>query len=276
MKMLYTADQTRYQRMTNEELKQAFVINDLFQAGELALTYTDVDRAVVGSAVPTSTPLTLPTHKELAAEYFCERREVGIINIGGNGLVTVDGTSYKMENKDSLYVARGSRDVTFESKDSKQPAKFYFVSYPAHRVTETVHIPKTKANAISLGTQAECNTRTIYQSICPGVVDSCQLVMGITELAEGNIWNTKPPHTHKRRTEVYMYFDISEDNRVFHFMGKPEETRSVVLKAGQAIASPSWSIHSGAGSSNYSFIWAMGGENQQFDDMDHLTFADIG
>lgn len=276
MKMLYTADQTRYQRMTNAELKEAFVINDLFQAGELVLTYTDVDRAVVGSAVPTNSPLGLPTHKELAAEFFCERREVGIINIGQQGTVIVDGIEYNMENKDSLYVARGSKDVSFKSIDHGNPAKFYFVSYPAHRETKTVHIPKTKANAISLGTQADCNTRTIYQSICPGVVDSCQLVMGITELAEGNIWNTKPPHTHKRRSEVYMYFDINEENRVFHFMGKPEETRSVVLKAGQAIVSPSWSIHSGAGSSNYTFIWAMGGENQQFDDMDHLTMGDIG
>lgn len=276
MKMLYTADQTRYQRMTNAELKASFTINDLFEPGELAITYTDVDRAVVGSAVPTGSALVLPTHKELAAEYFCERRELGIINIGQSGTVTVDGTDYAMDNKDSLYVARGSREVSFTSTDAGAPAKFYFVSYPAHRVTKTVHVPKAKANALSLGTQAECNTRVIYQSICPGIVDSCQLVMGITELAEGNIWNTKPPHTHKRRTEVYMYFDINDDNRVFHFMGKPEETRSVILKAGQAIASPSWSIHSGAGSSNYSFIWAMGGENQQFDDMDHLTMADIG
>jgi 4-deoxy-L-threo-5-hexosulose-uronate ketol-isomerase len=276
MKMLYTADPVRYQRMTNAELKAHFVIDDLFQPGQLNLTYTDVDRAVVGSAVPTQGALPLPTHKELAAAYFCERRELGIINIGQAGSVTVDGTDYTMNNKDSLYVARGSQSVSFSSQDPAQPAQFYFVSYPAHRVTATKHIPKEQANAIAMGTQAACNTRTIYQSICPGVVDSCQLVMGITELNEGNIWNTKPPHTHKRRTEVYMYFDLDADNRVFHFMGKPEETRSLILKAGQAVASPSWSIHSGAGSSSYSFIWAMGGENQQFDDMDHLTMGDIG
>ena len=276
MKMLYTADPVRYQRMTNAELKEHFVIDDLFQAGQLNLTYTDVDRAVVGSAVPTKEALGLPTHKELAAAYFCERRELGIINIGNPGTVSVDGTDYPMNNKDSLYVARGSQVVSFSSQDPAQPAKFYFVSYPAHRITTTKHVPKEQANAIAMGTQAACNTRTIYQSICPGVVDSCQLVMGITELNEGNIWNTKPPHTHKRRTEVYMYFDLDADNRIFHFMGKPEETRSLVLKAGQAVASPSWSIHSGAGSSSYSFIWAMGGENQQFDDMDHLTMGDIG
>jgi len=275
MKMLYTADPIRYQRMTNAELKDTFIISDLFQTGELSLTYTDVDRAVVGSAVPTTETLLLPTHKELAAAYFCERRELGIINIGNPGKVSVDGQIYTMNNKDSLYVARGSKDVSFLSDDASNPAKFYFVSYPAHRVTSTKHVPKEQANALAMGTQAACNTRIIYQSICPGVVDSCQLVMGITELAEGNIWNTKPPHTHKRRTEVYMYFDIDADNRVFHLMGKPEETRSLVLKAGDAIASPSWSIHSGAGTSSYSFIWAMGGENQQFDDMDHLTMAEI-
>lgn len=275
MKMLHTADPVRYQRMTNAELKAAFVIDDLFQPGELSLTYTDVDRAVVGSAIPTTAPLQLPTHKELAAAYFCERRELGIINIGEAGSVNVDGTSYSMNNKDSLYVARGSKNISFHSNEATEPAKFYFVSYPAHRMTVTQHIPKEQANAIHLGTQTACNTRTIYQSICPGVVDSCQLVMGITELAEGNIWNTKPPHTHKRRTEVYMYFDIDTDNRVFHLMGKPHETRSLVLKNGDAIASPSWSVHSGAGTSSYSFIWAMGGENQQFDDMDHLTMAEI-
>jgi len=276
MDIRFTSDRNSYKRMTNAELRESFVIDKLFAENELQLTYTDVDRAVVGSAVPTAAELTLPTHKELAAEYFCERRELGIINIGEPGSVEVDGESFDMVNKDSLYVARGSKNVTFKSNDGSKPAKFYFVSYPAHRVTKTVHVPKANANKIELGTQAESNTRTIYQSICPGIVDSCQLVMGITELADGNIWNTKPPHTHKRRTEVYMYFDINEDNRVFHFMGEPKEMRSVVLKAGEAIASPSWSVHSGAGTSAYTFIWAMGGENQQFDDMDHLTFGDIG
>jgi len=272
MKLLYSSDHRSYVRMNNEGIKESFVIEDQFPLGELTMTYTDVDRAVVGSAVPTSSALNLPTHKELASEYFCERRELGIINIGGEGTILADGIEYAMDARDSLYVSRGTKDVRFSSQNADSPAKYYFVSYPAHRNTETKHI---QANPLALGSQEESNRRVIYQSICPGIVDSCQLVMGFTELETGNVWNTKPPHTHRRRTEVYMYFDMGDDNRVFHFMGKPEETRSVVLKEGDAIVSPSWSIHSGAGTASYSFIWAMGGENQQFDDMDHLSFADI-
>lgn len=275
MKFLYTADRNSYKRMTTDELRSSYMIEDLFQPGELAITYTDIDRAIVGSAVPTSSALSLPTHKELAADYFCERRELGIINIGAKGSVSVDGQSFDMENRDSLYVTRGSKDVSFSSDDDSSPAQFYLVSYPAHRNTETVHVPKSKATKMELGSQNESNDRIIYQSIRPGIVDSCQLVMGFTELAPGNVWNTKPPHTHRRRTEVYMYFDMQDDNRVFHLMGEPDETRSVVMSNGQAIVSPTWSIHSGAGTSNYTFIWAMGGENQEFDDMDHLTMAEI-
>ncbi|UTA48650.1 5-dehydro-4-deoxy-D-glucuronate isomerase [Simiduia sp. 21SJ11W-1] len=276
MNFLHTADQVRYQRMTNAELKDAFVIDQLFKSGELQLTYTDVDRAVVGSAVPTANTLALPTHKELASEYFCQRRELGIINIGGDGTVIVDGERFTMSKLDSLYVARGAKSVEFESTNSALPAQFYFVSYPAHRQTQHCHVPQEKANQIALGDTNSSNKRVIYQSICPGIVDSCQLVMGITQLSDGSVWNTKPPHTHRRRTEVYMYFDLPETERVFHFMGSPQETRALPLAAGTAIASPSWSIHSGAGSCSYSFIWAMGGENQEFDDMDHLTMADIG
>lgn len=276
MEFLNTADHVRYQRMTNAELREAFVIEALFNPGQLQMTYTDVDRAIVGSAVPTNSILTLPTHKELASNYFCERRELGIINIGGAGYVSVDGEKYSMEKLDSLYVARGSETVSFGSDEANTPAQFYWVSYPAHRITQTMHIPQSKANQVALGDLGSSNERVIYQSICPGIVDSCQLVMGITQLNTGSVWNTKPPHTHKRRTEVYMYFDLAENERVFHFMGQPHETRALALAPRTAIASPSWSIHSGAGSCNYSFIWAMGGENQQFDDMDHLTLAEIG
>lgn len=276
MQFLHTADKTRYLRMTNAELREAFVVPSLFIPGELALTYTDVDRAIVGGAMPTGKALSLPTHKELAADYFCQRRELGVINIGGAGQVEVDGKRFDMNKKDSLYVARESRAVSFTSVDAAQPAKFYLVSYPAHRTTETRHIPQQAANQLAMGSLAASNERVIYQSICPGLVDSCQLVMGITELNSGSVWNTKPPHTHRRRTEVYMYFDLPETERVFHFMGEPHETRALALAPETAIASPSWSIHSGAGSHSYSFIWAMGGENQQFDDMDHLTMADIG
>lgn len=275
MKLLNSADHRSYRRMTNQEIRESFVIDELFRSGELSLTYTDVDRAIIGSAVPTNQSLDMPTHKELAADYFCQRRELGIINIGDAGAVLVDGKAYEMANKDSLYVARGSREISFSSEDAQSPAQFYVISYPAHRETQTTHIKKEQAKAISLGSQEESNCRVIYQSICPSIVDSCQLVMGITELESGSVWNTKPPHTHRRRTEVYMYFDMSSDNRVFHMMGAPEEIRSVILKSGEAIASPSWSIHSGAGTSSYSFIWAMGGENQEFDDMDHLSFDDL-
>lgn len=275
MKFLHTADRNSYKRMTTSELRSSYLIEDLFQPGELAITYTDIDRGIVGSAVPTDSELSLPTHKELAADYFCERRELGIVNIGAKGSISVDGDVFSMENRDSLYVSRGSKVVTFNSDDASKPAQFYLISYPAHRNTETVHVPKSAAKKMELGSQEASNERIIYQSIRPGIVDSCQLVMGFTELAPGNVWNTKPPHRHPRRTEIYMYFDMQDDNRVFHYMGEPDETRSVVMSNGQVIVSPTWSIHSGAGTSNYTFVWAMGGENQEFDDMDHLTMAEI-
>ena len=275
MNLITTADLQSYKRMTNGELREHFVIDNLFADSALILTYTDIDRAIIGSAVPVENKLLLPTHKELASDFFCQRRELGIINIGGLGSVTVDGSEYLMENRDSLYVSRGSRKIFFSSNKPENPAKFYLVSYPAHRDTLTTHVPKSKTNAMKLGTQEDSNCRTIFQAIRPGIVDSCQLVMGFTEIASGNVWNTKPPHTHLRRSEVYMYFDINDDERIFHFMGEPEETRSIILDGGQAILSPSWSIHCGAGTSSYSFIWAMGGENQDFDDMDHLTLGQL-
>lgn len=261
--------------MTNAELEQGFVIPQLFVENEITLTYTDVDRAIVGGVMPTGPVIDLPTHKELASEYFCERREVGVINIGNTGSVTIDGTKYCMQNKDSLYIAKGAKAVNFASDSGAKPAKFYFVSYPAHTSYETKLVKQAEANKLSLGEQSQSNKRVIYQSICPKTLTSCQLVMGITEISEGNVWNTKPPHTHARRTEVYMYFDMPSHERVFHFMGEPSNVRPLVMAPDTAIASPSWSIHSGVGSTNYSFIWAMGGENQEFDDMDHLTLEDL-
>nr|WP_010133355.1 5-dehydro-4-deoxy-D-glucuronate isomerase [Microbulbifer agarilyticus] len=276
MNFLQTADSVRYQRMTSAELRENFCMEGLFRAGELNLTYTDVDRALVGAAVPLQhQPLSLPTHKELASEYFCERRELGIVNLGAPGRVEVDGKPYALDSLEFLYVGRGSRTVNFFS-DGEAPAEFYLVSYPAHRKAETVHVTLDKAHKVELGALEGSNERVIYQAICPGVVDSCQLVMGVTRLSNGSVWNTKPPHTHRRRTEVYLYFDFPEDERVFHFMGEPSETRSIPLAPKTAIASPYWSIHSGAGTCSYSFVWAMGGENQQFDDMDHLTLSDLG
>ena len=275
MNFLFSTNKRSYPSMTNEELREAFLTEPLFVPGQLSLTYTDVDRAVIGGAMPTGSPIELPTHKELAADYFCERRELGIINIGGKGAVKVDGNDYTMAQKDSLYVSRGSKEVTLSSDDPNEPAKFYMVSYPAHRVTKTVHVPKVDAKHIELGSQETSNERTIFQSIRPGIVDSCQLVMGITELKTGSVWNTKPPHTHFRRTEIYMYFDLDPSERVFHMLGEPKEVKTLTLEPEVAIASPSWSIHSGVGTTNYSFIWAMGGENQEFDDMDHIEISSL-
>ncbi|MCM2680694.1 5-dehydro-4-deoxy-D-glucuronate isomerase [Echinimonas agarilytica] len=275
MDFMFSADIRSYKNMRNDELREAFVTQPLFEPGEIKLTYTDVDRGVIAGIMPTEQGIDLPTHKELAADYFCQRREVGVINIGAKGQVTVDGQTFAMENKDSIYIAKESKNVLFESDDADNPAKFYLVSYPAHRVTNTVHVPKSKAKKMELGAQETSNERTIFQSIRPGIVDSCQLVMGITELKSGSVWNTKPPHTHFRRTEIYMYFDLPSDERVFHLMGEPKEVRSLALQPEVAIASPSWSIHSGVGTQNYTFVWAMGGENQEFDDMDHLTVSDL-
>ena len=275
MKFLHTADRERYRRMTTDEMREAYLVDDTFIAGELTLCYTDVDRAIVGSAVPTAQGLTLPVHKELASDFFCQRREIGVINIGKAGTIVVDGESHNLENRDSLYIGRGSKEVEFTSVSSDDPAKFYFVSYPAHKEYPTRLVKRAEANRIEMGSMEECNDRVINQSLIPGIVDTCQLVMGFTELAPGSNWNTMPVHTHRRRTEVYMYFDLGADDCVFHFMGEPDETRSIVVRNGQAVASPSWSIHSGVGSRNYTFIWAMGGENQEFPDMDHVAMQDL-
>lgn len=271
MKIKYIADRNSYKRMTTEELRKSYLIENLFEAGKIRLNYLDVDRVIVGSVVPTSKSLTLSSAKELASKYFAERREIGVINIGKPGTITVDGKQFDIKNKECLYIGRGSKKITFSSAKTKSPAKYYLQSYPAHKEYPTKLIKKEEANKVALGSDSEANKRVIYQMIRPGVTESCQIVMGYTELAEGNIWNTMPPHTHERRSEVYMYFDLTKKERVFHFMGEPNETRSLFMKNGDAVISPSWSIHAGAGTGNYSFIWCMGGENQEFDDMDFVT-----
>lgn len=275
MKLHYCADNVRYKTMTNKELKSSFVVDDIFESGAIKLCYADIDRAVIGAAMPVDQPIELPTHKELAADYFCERREVGVINIGGSGTVSVDGDSYQMDNRDSLYIARGSQKVVFENQGDDAPAVFYIISYPAHTQYQTKLISPEQANRLARGEQATSNERTICQSIRPGIVDTCQLVMGFTELKQGSVWNTKPPHTHGRRSEIYMYFDFPEEERVMHLMGQPDEVKSIFLAPKQVVISPSWSIHSGVGSVHYTFIWAMGGENQEFDDMDHLQMHQL-
>ena len=275
MEFLYTADRERYRRMTTGELRDAYLVKDMFVSGEVSLTYTDVDRSIVGSAVPLEEVLALPIHKELASDHFAQRREIGVINIGGPGSISVDGETYPLDNRDSLYIGRGSKDVGFNSDSAADPAKFYFVSYPAHTAYPTKLVTKAEANRLEMGSKEECNERVIHQSIRPGIVDTCQIVLGFTELAPGSIWNTMPAHTHRRRTEIYMYFDVDESDCVFHFMGEPDETRSLVVRNGEAVVSPAWSMHSGAGTRNYTFVWSMGGENQEFTDMDHIDVKDL-
>lgn len=275
MEIKYVGDKISYKRMTTAELRDSYLLENLFETGEIQLYYVDVDRTIVGSIVPVSEKLSLSGAKELAADYFAERRELGVINIGSSGTIAVDGKQFELGNKDCLYIGRGSKEITFMSSNPNSPAKFYLMSYPAHQVYPAKLITKKEANKVELGSGREANKRIIYQMIRPGVAESCQIVMGFTELAEGSIWNTMPPHTHERRSEVYMYFDLPESARVFHFMGEPLETRSLVLKNGQAVISPSWSIHAGAGTSNYTFIWCMGGENQEFTDMDFVEMSGL-
>lgn len=260
---------------TTEELREHYLIENLFETGKINTVYSHVDRIIVGGATPGKDALKLEAGDELRAAYFLERRELGIINIGAPGKVTLDGVEYKLGNKDGLYVGMGTKDVVFESDDAANPAKFYFNSAPAHATYPTVFIDMEKANKRPIGSMEDSNKRTIYQYIHPDVLKTCQLSMGLTKLEEGSMWNTMPCHTHERRMEVYLYFDLPEDAAVFHLMGQPQETRHIVMHNEQAVISPSWSIHSGVGTHCYTFIWGMVGENQDFDDMDHCKTNEL-
>lgn len=271
MELKYAPDIKRYPELSTDDLRAGFLIPNLFQPGTIQSVYTDLDRAVIGSAVPTSGKLTLGTAKELASTYFAERREIGVINIGGTGSVTVDGKVFTLAKRDCLYIGRGSRQIEFSSAKSQEPAWFYFISYPAHTAHPTRQATVSDAAAVELGAQRDANLRTIRKYIHKDGIQSCQLVMGFTELKEGSVWNTMPPHTHSRRTEVYLYFDVASDAAVFHIMGTPQHTRHLIVRNGEAALSPPWSIHCGAGTRHYCFIWAMGGENQEFTDMDQLA-----
>ena len=275
MKLRASTDAAGLRRMSARDIRDTFVIADLFRPGEVSMTYVEVDRAVVGSAVPLETTLTLPTDERLAARYFCERREVGIVNIGAPGWIDLDGTRYDLARLDSLYIGRGVESVQFGSRSPEAPAKFYFVSYPAHAAHPSRLVRLEEARVIRAGDQKTANRRVIRQSIRPGLVTTCQLVMGFTELDIGNVWNTMPPHTHRRRSEIYMYFDAAPA-RVMHIMGEPSEPRTVFMDEGEAVFSPSWSMHSGVGTGDYRFVWSMGGENLEFDDMDVLSLAELG
>ena len=267
METRYSPNPVGYQELGTKELRSTFLVESLFAPEKLALIYSDADRAIVGSAVPVASPIPLTADADLRAAYFCERRELGVLNIGGPGAVEVDGKRFDLAKSDCLYVGRGSQSVSFSSQAAANPACFYLLSYPAHAAYPTTLIPSANANHVHLGTAADANRRTIHQYIHAGGVKSCQLVMGYTQLHEGSVWNTMPPHTHARRTEIYVYFDLGKA-RVMHFMGTPEETRHIAISDRQAVISPSWSIHCACGTGSYAFCWGMGGENQEFTDMD--------
>ncbi|WP_319559214.1 5-dehydro-4-deoxy-D-glucuronate isomerase [Marispirochaeta sp.] len=257
-------------------LRQEFLIQELFTSGTVKMVYSHIDRIVICGIMPVGEPLGLQVDREVfGVDYFLERRELGVINVGGPGSVSVDGTEYPLDYKDGLYVGMGSRELLFISKNPDNPSKFYCLSGTAHKRYETSLIQKEKAREVRLGSDNSCNKRVIRQLIHPEVLPSCQLVMGYTELAEGNVWNTMPAHTHERRMEVYFYFEIDPDQAVFHLMGEPSETRHILVRNEEAIISPSWSIHSGVGTGNYTFIWGMVGENQTFDDMDGASMDDL-
>ncbi|MDR2920593.1 MAG: 5-dehydro-4-deoxy-D-glucuronate isomerase [Tannerella sp.] len=254
-----------------EQLRKEFLVEKLFEPDAILMTYTHNDRLIIGGAYPVKDKIKLETVDLIRSEFFCERRELGIICIEGEGIVSVDGNNYELAFKDAVYVGRGAKDVYFQSKDTSKPAKFYFASSPAHKSYPTAQITKDMRRTRDLGSKSTSNERLLNQIILNEIVPCCQLQMGLTEIKEGSVWNTMPPHTHSRRMEAYFYFKVPQEQAVCHFMGEPQETRHIFMANEQAVISPSWSIHSAAGTSNYSFIWAMCGENLDYDDMDTFT-----
>lgn len=276
MEIRYASHPNEVKTFDTQRLRDEFVIEQLFEVNKLVLTYSHVDRYIVGGVVPVNSQIKLEADtKTIGAATFLERREIGIINVGQTGTITVDGETYTLNNKDCLYIGLGAKDVVFESVNAEQPAKFYFNSTPAHKTYPTVKAAISDASPSHLGSQTNSNERTIYRYIHTGGIQSCQLVMGLTILAPGSMWNTMPCHTHNRRSEVYFYFDMPEDGVVFHLMGEPQETRHIVMRNEQAVFSPSYSIHSGVGTNSYTFIWGMAGENQIFEDMDAVAMKDL-
>ena len=279
MDIRYSANQKDFKRYTTEETRNEFLIENLYAANEVVAVYSHVDRMVTLGCMPTTETVSIDKGidiwKNFGTGYFLERREIGIFNIGGAGKITADGEVFDMNYKDCLYITKGTKEVLFSSNDAANPAKFYMVSAPAHTACKTTFITIEKAAKKPLGAMETSNKRVINQFIHPDVLETCQLSMGMTVLDPGSVWNTMPAHTHERRMEVYMYFEIPENNVVFHMMGEGNETRHIVMQNEQAVISPSWSIHAGAGTSNYTFIWAMGGENQAFDDMDVISTTEL-
>ena len=260
---------------TTDRLRSEYLIETVFEADEAVFTYSHFDRIIAGGVMPVTKSVELTGAKELCSETFLARREMGVINIGGKGTITVDGTVYDLKQYDGLYVGMGAKEISLASEDSANPAKFYINTCPAHKTYPNVKIDIDKANKRYLGAAETCNKRTLNQYIHPAVMQSCQLCMGMTQLAPGSNWNSMPCHTHERRMEVYFYFELKDNNVVFHMMGEPQETRHIVMHNEQAVISPSWSIHTGVGTSNYTFIGGMCGENQEFDDMDNIDPMDL-
>lgn len=279
MDIRYSVNQRDFKRYTTEEVRGEFLIENLYKKDEVVAVYSHVDRMVTLGCMPVNEAVSISKGIDVWAnfgtDYFLERREIGIFNIGGAGKIKADGEVFEMGYKDCLYITKGTKEVTFESNSPDAPAKFYMVSAPAHTSYKTTFISIEKAAKKPLGSMETSNKRVINQFIHPDVLKTCQLSMGMTVLEPGSVWNTMPAHTHERRMEVYMYFEVPENQVVFHMMGEGQETRHIVMQNEQAVISPSWSIHSGAGTSNYTFIWAMGGENQAFDDMDNIATTDL-
>lgn len=275
MNSRYESSPREVERMNTKELRENFLIQNLFVENEITLTYTHYDRMVTGGASPVNSSLTLDTPEDLKSEFFLERRELGVINIGGSGSVTADGEVFKLDKLGCVYLGKGTKNIVFASNDAANPAKFFLLSAPAHHTYPNASYSKEEALPVTLGSAETSNRRTIYKYIHNDGIMSCQLVMGLTTLDTGSVWNTMPAHTHDRRSEIYCYFDIPENQGVMHFMGKPDQTRHLWVQNQEAIISPPWSIHSGSGTSNYAFIWAMAGENKDFTDMDHIPLNSL-
>jgi 4-deoxy-L-threo-5-hexosulose-uronate ketol-isomerase len=269
----YMPDPGSFARMSSAEIRRCFLLEDLFAADRVRVYHTDLDRACVGGALPVAATLFLEAPPELGSGYFAERRELGIFNIGGPGVVRAGGIERRLGTRDALYVGRGTKGIEFASESAGAPALYYFVSYPAHAEHEARLVRASEAEPATLGGLASANRRTIRKYLRPPQVETCQLTMGLTELEEGSVWNTMPAHTHARRSEIYFYFDLAGDDVVFHYLGEPGETRHVVVRDRQAVAAPGWSIHAGSGTGSYAFIWAMGGENREFSDMQGVPAA---
>ena len=275
MKNRYASSPNEVKNMDTASLREHFLIENLFEDNQVNFTLSHFDRYIVGGVKPVGQKVALPNPENLKAAYFLERREIGIINVGGKGIITADGVSFELDYKEALYLGKGTSDVLFESSDKNNPAKFYLNSAPAHHAYPSKKITRVQAEIVELGSMETANHRIINKLIVNSVVETCQVQMGMTELKAGSVWNTMPAHVHDRRMEVYFYFEIPENQSVCHFMGEPQETRHLWMQNEQAVISPNWSIHSGAGTSNYTFIWGMAGENLDYGDMDVCKINDL-